>query len=76
MKTLYEDLAELLNVDVAEISKEKKLRDFEDWDSVTVLSLVALIDSRHGFSLGSNDLKEIQTVGELEALILLRKKTA
>jgi len=63
MNELYAKLADILEVD--EVKPESILRDFEVWDSLTILSIVAMADSSYGVSMTGEDLKPLITVGDL-----------
>ena len=60
-----DELANILDVDAVEDSAN--LRDYESWDSLAVLSVVALADSKFGFTLTFQDVKELTTVADLWA---------
>ena len=63
METIYEKLAEILEVD--EVNESEILEEFESWDSLTSLSIIALADSDYGISLSAEKLKSLQTIGDL-----------
>ena len=63
METIYEQLAELLEVDV--VSDEQILEDFESWDSLTVLSIIALASENYNLVLRADEIREFKTVGNL-----------
>ena len=44
-----DEIANILDVDAVEESAN--LREFQSWDSLAVLSIVALADSKFGFTL-------------------------
>ena len=58
-----DELANILDVDAVEAAAN--LRDYESWDSLAVLSVVALADSKFGFTLTFQDVKELATVADL-----------
>ena len=60
-----DEIANILDVDVVEESAN--LRDYESWDSLAVLSIVALADSKFGFTLTFPDVKTLTTVADLWA---------
>ncbi len=70
MELFLTRLAEIL--DVTEVRAEEVLRDFEEWDSVTVLSVMAMIDSAYGVALSAEDLAHLVTVGDLRDLVAAR----
>ncbi|MBI3860696.1 MAG: acyl carrier protein [Planctomycetia bacterium] len=71
MSSLYSTLTKLLEVDA--VQPDDKLRDFDNWDSLTVLSLCAHVDASCGVSLSAQDLQAVNTVDDLERLIASRK---
>ncbi len=66
-----EKAAEVLELDVAD--DETVLRDCEEWDSLTALSLVAMIDRHYRVTISADDLKNSATVGDLRRLVEARK---
>lgn len=67
MEKMHEELAELLEVD--ELNNEDVLADFECWDSLTVLSIIAWASENYGKTLLAKDVNEAKTVGGLLALL-------
>jgi acyl carrier protein len=60
-------IAELLEVD--SVSETDILHDFEDWDSLTSLSIIAFIDENYSVAISANDLTEAKTIGGLKKMI-------
>ena len=60
MEKIYEELAELLEVD--SVKDDEVLADFECWDSLTVLSIIALASENYGKTLLAKDVNEAQIV--------------
>lgn len=71
MSPLHSTLKKLLEVDA--IHPGDDLRSFDNWDSLTVLSLCANLDANYGISLSAQDLQTVNTVHDLEQLIAIRK---
>jgi acyl carrier protein len=71
MDTLNSKLAEILEVD--SVQAGDVLSDFEVWDSLTRLSILAMLDSRYGVNLAAADLKRLHTVGDLLAAVEARR---
>lgn len=61
--TILTKLAEILEED--EISEEDKLRDFDNWDSLSVLAIQSYADKDLSRSLLASDLVNLVTVGDL-----------
>lgn len=51
------------------IKETDVLEDFEEWDSLAIITLIAFIDKEYKVNLYSSDFKSIKTVGELIKLI-------
>ena len=71
METLYEELREILEVD--QVNSDQVLSDFENWDSLAALSLVASVSANYGVTLSRGDLRQVTTVGDLENLVRSRR---
>ena len=67
MSELYTKLAEILEVD--QLAPGDVLREFPAWDSLAVLSIVAMVGAVYGIHLVAQDLARVKTVGELEELV-------
>jgi len=67
MDDLLTKLAEILEVD--EVKPTDVLQDFENWDSLTSLSVRATLDSSYGVNLATDDLRQMVTVGDLVAKV-------
>lgn len=65
-KTQFMDeIANILDVD--SVDEAANLRDFGSWDSLAILSIVALADSKFGFTLTFPEVKGLTTVSDLWA---------
>ncbi len=64
-EAFLDELADILDVDVVE--ETANLRDYASWDSLAVLSVVSLADSKFGFTLSVQDIKQLTTVADLWA---------
>jgi acyl carrier protein len=62
-KELFFDSDELV------ITGTTNFKELEEWDSLTALSLIALMDSEFGVKLSGENLKSINTVEEIYLLI-------
>ncbi|MDR2085181.1 MAG: phosphopantetheine-binding protein [Bacteroidales bacterium] len=67
MEKIYEELAELLEVD--NINDDDVLKEFEAWDSLTILSIIALASENYNKTLLAKDINGAENVGNLIALI-------
>lgn len=67
MEDFYTKLADILEVDG--VSGSDVLEDLPEWDSLSVLSVIAMIDSGYGVNLNARDLKQVGTAQNLYELI-------
>ena len=67
MDDIYTKLAETLEADT--VAADDVLAEFEYWDSLTVLSILAMLDSAYGVNLTAADIRKMRTAGELAAAI-------
>lgn len=62
MEELIQKLADLLEVEELDITK--KFSDYDEWDSLAGLSLLALLDSDYNTTMSG---KEVASFGSIEA---------
>ena len=72
MEDFYAKLADILEVE--EVKPDDVLRQFENWDSLTALSILATLDASYGVNLTAMELRKINTAGELAATVQSRRK--
>lgn len=65
-------IAELLEVD--SVDDSESLEDFEVWDSLTGLSIIAFIDENYEVSVSAQNLIEAKTIGGLKDLVVSKYK--
>ena len=49
---------ETLEIEDRTISESDNFRDYDEWDSLTLLSVIAMIDEEFGVIIESNDFKK------------------
>jgi len=70
MDDIYSKLAQILEVE--RVNAADVLSEFEYWDSLTVLSVLAMLDSSYGINLTAADIRRMKTAGELAAALEIR----
>lgn len=60
-------LRDILEVD--DVKETDVLRDFEMWDSLAGLSVIAMADTLYGVTLQAVELRKLITVGDLLAYL-------
>lgn len=73
MNEFISKIAEILEVE--SVTEFDVLGDFQEWDSLSVLSVIAMLDSDYRINLNAEDLKETITIGELWQIVQAKKKS-
>ncbi len=71
MKEFLEKIAKILEVD--SVTDADDLKAFPQWDSLTVLSVIAMLDADYGVNLRAADLQEAASAGALWKLVQGKK---
>ena len=72
MEQFKEKLVEIF--EVSSISNSDVIKDFDSWDSLTLLSLIAVVDSEFDIQINAILFEEIITIGDLLEYISKNKK--
>lgn len=67
-----ETIKEALEVEDVEVNLEDNLSDFDSWDSISRLSLIALLDENFEVEVADAEFDETETVGDLFNLVKKR----
>ena len=62
-------LAEALEVDEGLLGPDYVLEESEMWDSMTVVTVIALIDEHYGKAVEGERLAKCKTVADIDALV-------
>lgn len=65
MKEFIEKFADAIEKEVLDIQADHKFRDFEEWDSLVVLSVIAMIKQNYGITIPRKEFDALITVEEL-----------
>lgn len=57
-----------------EITSETEFRNLESWDSLTALSIIAMVDDEYGITLTGEDIKKSNTIGDIFEIVQNKKK--
>jgi acyl carrier protein len=66
-------IAGILEVDA--VLESDNLRAFSQWDSLALLSVIAMLDADYQVNLKAADFQQVKTAGELWALVQSKKGT-
>lgn len=65
MDAFVEHLAEALEQSPDGLSAETRLREIPNWDSLAILTTLAMIDERYSVTISGEVLQECETIGDL-----------
>lgn len=72
--TFIEAFAEQFDdTEFAEFKPELRFRDLEEWDSLSALSVIAMIDEKYEVQLSGDELRSVSTLQELFDLVESKK---
>ena len=60
MEVLVEKLTEILEVEALDVTK--KFTDYDEWDSLSALSVIAMLDSDYNTTMKGNELTEFESI--------------
>lgn len=66
---LFNALAESLEMDASQINENDKFRDYENYSSLTELSILAMLDSEFGIEIEMKEFNGYNTVADLLKLV-------
>ena len=64
-ETFIKLFKETLELDSQEITVNTKFRDLENWDSLSFLSVLAMIDEEYDIVIEGNDFRRLITIQDL-----------
>ena len=74
IKDFMKKFAEAIEMDSAEgLKEDTKFRDLEEWNSLAVLSVIAMLDEEYDIQIENVDFKKLETIGDIAQFIENRK---
>ena len=64
-KEFIEKFKEVLEIEDRDLNLSDKFREYEEWDSLAFLSVIAMIDEEYDVLIEGKDFKELQTLGDI-----------
>ena len=64
-KELIMQLEDILELDKGSLSPVDVFRDFDNWDSMANLSVIAMLDDSFGVNIETERFRTLKTVGDL-----------
>ena len=56
---------EVLDIESQEIGLDLEFRNLQEWDSLALLSVIAMIDDEYDIIIKGNSFKELKTIGDI-----------
>ena len=66
---LIEEFKDILELEDETLTEEDNFRNFDNWDSVAALAVMAYLDEEFDFSIKAEDFKKINTINQLHDLM-------
>jgi acyl carrier protein len=60
-------------LEVKEVREADELKAFAQWDSLSVLSVIAMLDADYGVNLHASEFGSLKSAGDLWTLVRSRK---
>jgi acyl carrier protein len=73
MNEFLKQIATIL--EVAEVKEADELKSFAQWDSLAVLSVIAMLDSNYGVNLQAADFAPVKSAADLWNVVQAKKKS-
>jgi len=58
-------LAEILDSDENILTPETELEQLEEWDSMGIISVIAMLDKKYGVQLKADQIQALKSVGDI-----------
>jgi len=68
-QTFTQNIAEITENNAEELSMDMLLEDIKGWDSLAVVTFVAMCDSEFGISINTHDMKIAKTLRDIYELV-------
>ena len=74
MEEIVEKFKEILEINDRELSLSDEFRKYDEWDSLTYLSVIAMLDEEYGIQIEENEFKQLKTIGDLLNAVKSKQK--
>ncbi len=70
IKDFIANLAEQYDeIELSDLTPETKFKEFDEWSSLTSLSIIAMCDDEYGVVVKGDEIRSVSTVQELYDLV-------
>ena len=64
-KDFIEKFAEAIEADAEKLSEDTKFRSLEEWSSLAVLSVIAMLDDEYDILIEGGDFRQLETIKDI-----------
>lgn len=64
-----ENIKEVLEIEDRELAMSDKFREYDEWDSLAYLSVIAMLDEEYGVQIEETEFKKLQTLEDLYTVV-------
>lgn len=68
-----EKFADALEISASDVTLNTSFRDLDEWNSLAVLSIIAMLDEEYNIQIENKDFKELSTVADIIDYIEMNK---
>ena len=58
-------IMEALEIEDHEVNMDDRFRDYEEWDSLNRLSLIAMLDDEYGIQIENAEFEQLKSISDL-----------
>lgn len=70
MEDFIEKFAEAIEMEsVNDLKEDTKFRELDEWNSLAVLSVIAMLDEEYDIQIENADFKKLETIGDIAQFI-------
>lgn len=74
IKDFIKNLAEQYEeVNLSEFTPETKFKEFDEWSSLTSLSIIAMIDDEYGVVIKGDEIRQATTIQDLFDIVVAKQ---
>lgn len=65
-----ENLKEILEIEDRDLSMNDKFREYDEWNSLAYLSVIAMLDEEYDVQIEEAEFKKLQTIKDLYTAVI------
>ncbi len=70
LQNFIQNIVDLFDdIDTSNFSALTDFKDNDEWNSLLVLSVIAMVDEEYGIIITSDDIRQAKTIGDLYSIV-------